>query len=55
MSRGLILIGIDAEEVRKTLAKLEPEKQNKALQKALKETAKQARERLGEKARILIQ
>lgn len=48
--KELILIGINMEEVNRALSKLEPKQQNKALKKALKATALQARERLGEKA-----
>lgn len=48
--KEMFLIGVDAEEVRKVLGKLEPEQQNVALKKALKLTAEQARDRLGKKA-----
>lgn len=46
----MILIGVNVEDIRRVLYKLEPEKQNKTLQKALKATAEQARARLAEKA-----
>lgn len=46
-----IMIGIDTQPVRQMLSKLEPRKQNAVLRKALRETAKQARERLADKAR----
>ena len=48
--KSYIIIGVDVEEVRKMLRKLEPKEQNKALKQALKATSQQARERLAKKA-----
>lgn len=49
-ARGFISISVDMDAVREALSRLEPEQQNKALKKALKATAKQARAKLAEKA-----
>lgn len=45
-----ISIGVDLKELKKALYKLEPEQQNIGLKRALKETAKQAREQLAKQA-----
>lgn len=48
--KAWISIGVNLDEVKEALYKLEPRQQNQALKKALRETAKQARETLAKQA-----
>ncbi|MEW4411534.1 hypothetical protein [Clostridium sp. AN503] len=48
--KAILLIGINMDEVKRVLGKVEPKEQNKVLKKALKVTAEQARDRLSDKA-----
>ncbi len=48
--KAWISIGVNLDEVKDALYKLEPRQQNQALKKALRETAKQAREKLVKQA-----
>ena len=48
--KAWISIGVNLDEVKDALYKLEPRQQNRALRMALRETAKQARERLSKQA-----
>lgn len=48
--KSLMLIGVDLDAVKEMLNKLEPQQQDKALKKALRMTAEQARQRLADKA-----
>lgn len=48
--KAWISIGVNLDEVKAALYKLEPQQQNKVLKRALRETAKQAREKLVKQA-----
>lgn len=48
--KAWISIGVDLDEVKEALYKLEPRQQDQALKRALRETAKQAREKLSKQA-----
>ena len=49
-SKGFISVGIDMQEVRNILSRLDQDKREKALKDALKQTAEKARNRLAKKA-----
>ena len=48
-SKGFISVGIDMQEVRNILSRLDQDKREKALKDALKQTAEKARNRLAKK------
>lgn len=53
-SKVFISVGIDMQEVRNILSRLDQDKREKALKDALKQTAEKARNRLAKRLRILI-
>ena len=53
-SKGFISVGIDMQEVRNILSRLDQDKREKALKDALKQTAEKARNRLAKKAQCKL-